>query len=46
VAVSSELRPEAQDEARSLRGFDEDHTSILRSAEVAAYLNGILAALR
>ena len=46
VAVSSELRPEAQDEATSIRGFDEDHTSILRSTEVAAHLNGILAALR
>lgn len=46
VPVASELRSEAQDEARSIRGFDEDHTSILRSPEAAAHLNRLLAALR
>jgi pimeloyl-ACP methyl ester carboxylesterase len=46
VAVSSQLRPEAQEEARSERGFDEDHTSILRSPDVAARLTAILAELR
>jgi pimeloyl-ACP methyl ester carboxylesterase len=45
VAAASQLRPEAQDEARSERGFDEDHTGILRSAAVAARLNAILAEL-
>ena len=46
VAVASQLRPEAQEEARSERGFDEDHTSILRSPAVAARVNAILAELR
>jgi pimeloyl-ACP methyl ester carboxylesterase len=46
VAVASQLRLEAQEEARSERGFDEDHTSILRSPAVAARLNEILAELR
>jgi hypothetical protein len=46
VAVASQLRPEAQDEARSERGFDEDHASILRSPAVAARLNAILAEIR
>ena len=46
VALSSQLRPEAQEEARSERGFDENHTSILRSPAVANRLNEILAAMR
>jgi pimeloyl-ACP methyl ester carboxylesterase len=46
VALSSQLRQEAQEEARTERGFDETHTSILQSAAVADYLNGVLAALR
>jgi len=46
VALSSQLRPEAQEEARSERGFDETHTSILQSSAVAARLNQILATLR
>ena len=46
VSMASELRGEAQDEARSQRGFDEDHTSILRSAAVATRLNALLAELR
>jgi pimeloyl-ACP methyl ester carboxylesterase len=45
VSVESALRPEAQEEARSIRGFDEDHTSILRSPAAAARLNEILATL-
>jgi pimeloyl-ACP methyl ester carboxylesterase len=43
VALSSQLRPEAQEEARSLRGFDETHTGILRSPATSARLNAILA---
>lgn len=46
VALSSQLRPEAQEEARTERGFDETHTSILQSAAVAERLNEILAAMR
>ncbi len=43
VEVASQLRPEAQEEARSIRGYDETHTGILDSAAVAAHLNEILA---
>lgn len=46
VSLASQLRPEAQEEARTIRGYDEDHTSILRSATVAARLNAILAEVR
>lgn len=43
VAIGSQLRAEAQEEARSLRGYDETHTGILASPAVAAHLNAILA---
>ena len=43
VTVASELRPEAQDEATRIFGFDEDHTSVLSSPQVAATLNGLFA---
>jgi pimeloyl-ACP methyl ester carboxylesterase len=46
VALSSQLRHEAQEEAHTERGFDETHTSILQSAAVADYLNEVLATLR
>jgi pimeloyl-ACP methyl ester carboxylesterase len=46
VSVASQLRAEAQEEARSQRGFDEDHASILRSPAVAARVNAILEELR
>jgi pimeloyl-ACP methyl ester carboxylesterase len=46
VLVSSELRDEAQQEATSIRGFDEDHTSVLRSKAVATRLNEILAEMK
>ena len=46
VAVASQLRAEAQEEARSLRGYDETHTGILDSPAVAARLNEILAEVR
>lgn len=42
VSVASELRTEAQARAERIIGFDEDHTSILRSAEVSATLKQIL----
>jgi hypothetical protein len=44
--VASQLRPEAQEEAQTLRGFDETHVGILASPAVATYLNGILATVR
>ena len=46
VALASQLRPEAQEEARSLRGFDATHTGILASPAAAARLGEILAELR
>jgi pimeloyl-ACP methyl ester carboxylesterase len=46
VTIKSELRSEAQEEAQSVRGFDETHTGILKSPAAAARLNEILAAVR
>jgi hypothetical protein len=43
VTVASELSMPIQREAKQVMGFDETHTSILRSAEVTAKLNAILA---
>jgi pimeloyl-ACP methyl ester carboxylesterase len=45
VAVSSELPLDLQRAATSVLGFDESHTGILRSAEVSAALNEILAGI-
>ena len=42
VTVSSELAMSIQRQAARVMGFDEDHTSILESREVAAQLNAIL----
>jgi pimeloyl-ACP methyl ester carboxylesterase len=42
VSVASQLRPEAQEEALSLRGYDETHVGILSSPAVATHLNDIL----
>ena len=44
VTIASQLRPEAQNNAVLVRGFDEDHTSILKSQKVSNLLNLILAA--
>ena len=46
VSINSQLRYEAQEEARSMRAFTETHTSILESPAVAARLNEILVAVR
>jgi pimeloyl-ACP methyl ester carboxylesterase len=43
VTVASQLRPEAQDEATRIFGFDEDHASVLSSPQVAATLNDLFA---
>ncbi len=42
VPLKKQLRREAYDEAQSLRGFNEDHLSILRSQAAAAYINTLL----
>lgn len=42
IAVSSQLRPEAQSETVRIYGFDETHTGILENPDVSALLNAIL----
>lgn len=42
IRLSSLLRPEAQNQATALFGYDEDHESILESAEVHAHIGRIL----
>ena len=44
VPLDKQLRREAQNEARSIRGFNEDHISILRSKETVDYINTLLEA--
>ncbi len=43
IAVSSELRLEAQYEAKSVHGLNYDHTTILYSTEASTWLNRLLA---
>lgn len=43
VTVASQLEPRVQSHARTVRGFNETHTSILESVEVSALLNAELA---
>ena len=43
VSIASELRPEAQAGAKLIRGFDENHTSILQNKSLIELINGILA---
>jgi len=42
VSIASELRPEAQKEAILVRGFAENHTSILKNQSVITLINKIL----
>ena len=42
IPLASQLRPEAQLQARALRGFDEDHMSILANPQVLRYIKEIL----
>lgn len=42
IALNSLLTEQAQQQARQLIAFDEDHISILKSAEVAARVNRLL----
>ena len=46
VAMSSQLRPEAQEEARSLRGYDATHTGILSDPAAVARVTEILGSMR
>lgn len=43
VTLESQLDPRAQAQARTVRGFNESHAGILRSADVAALVNAELA---
>jgi hypothetical protein len=42
IRLSSQLRSAAQDQATSVRGFDEGHVSILHSDDVIQNVNSIL----
>jgi pimeloyl-ACP methyl ester carboxylesterase len=42
INLDSALRPEAQEEAHRVRGFNDDHTGILRADDVSTLLNRIL----
>lgn len=42
VPLEKQLRAETQKEAKSMRGFNEDHMSILNSKETADYVNTLL----
>jgi pimeloyl-ACP methyl ester carboxylesterase len=44
ITLASELRPAAQAEAGTIKGFDEDHVSILSSPEVFGQYEAALAA--
>ena len=44
VPLTKQLRAEAQNEAQSIRGFNEDHISILNSKESTAYVDTLLQA--
>jgi pimeloyl-ACP methyl ester carboxylesterase len=45
VVIASQLLPRALSRARTVRGFEESHTSILRNAGVSTVLNEALAKL-
>jgi len=42
IKLSSQLRDAAQQQAKTVRGYDEDHTSILHSDTVISKVNSIL----
>jgi hypothetical protein len=42
VSLVSQLRPAVQQQAREIRGFDEDHMSILASSQVHRYIIDLL----
>jgi pimeloyl-ACP methyl ester carboxylesterase len=43
VSVASQMRPEAQAQAASIRGLDRGHVAILDSPEAREWVNGLLA---
>ncbi len=43
VSIASQLRPEAQEEADIMRGYDKTHMGILKDPDVSAMVNRILA---
>ncbi|MCK6376722.1 MAG: hypothetical protein L6Q69_21860, partial [Zoogloea sp.] len=43
IALDSQLRAAAQQQATSLRGFDDDHASILTNPQVVRHVNRVLA---
>ena len=46
IKLSSQLRSAAQDQATSVRGFDEGHVSILHSTDVMENVNSVLLSTR
>ncbi len=42
ITIASQLRPEAQNRALLIRGFDENHTTILKNQAVSNLINQIL----
>ena len=42
IKLTSQLRPEAQEQAAGMRGYDEDHVSILSNQDVLDHVYGIL----
>jgi len=42
VSIDSELRKEAQENAKIIRGYNEDHKSILMNSDVSSFLSSIL----
>lgn len=44
VPLEKQLRKEAQDEADVMRGFNEDHISVLHSKEVVKYIDKVIQA--
>ena len=44
ISLANQLRREAQNQATSIRGFNEDHISILSADEVLDYINRLLEA--
>jgi len=46
VSLSSELRPEAQEEATRLYGYEKSHMDILTTPEMLKTVNGLLESVR
>ena len=42
ITINSQLRAEAQDQAYLVKGFNEDHMSILHNKELIKFINTIL----